>query len=61
MDIQDILAKAFDIGNETKFTIRFYENNKFVESKELTYTELGIFLITNCKEISFVDIQQNKE
>ena len=61
MDIQEILAKAFDIGNKTKFTVRFYENEKFIESKDLTYTELGIFLIANCNKISFIDILQNKE
>ena len=60
MDIQEILAKAFDIGNKTSFEVRFFIENEFRETKVMTYTELGMTLIKNCNDIDFVSINQKK-
>lgn len=58
MDIQELLAKAFDIGNKTSYNVNFYKNVEFVEKKQMTYTELGMFLIKNNESIDLIDIYQ---
>ena len=57
MDIKEILAKAFDIGNKTSFKVFFNQEqlNK-TNFKELTYTELGIYLVNNSDKIKCIDI-----
>ena len=55
MDIQEILAKAFDIGNKTEYKIRIYENEVLYVESEMTYTELGMYLIANPDKIKRID------
>jgi len=58
MDIKELLAKAFDIGNKTSFKVDFFNHTEFLESKEMTYTELGLFLIKNNDKIIMIHIYQ---
>ena len=60
MDIQEILAKAFDIGNKTSFEVDFFKENVYTGCKTMTYTELGIFLINNSKTINQIYINQTE-
>lgn len=60
MDIQEILSKAFDIGNTITFTVKKYKKeNQFLthlSTEVSTYTELGIYLTSNKNNISSVNI-----
>ena len=60
MDIQELLAKAFDIGNTITFTVKKYIRDKHIETDVLTYTELGMFLVNNKDNILSVNIIQKK-
>lgn len=60
IDIQELLAKAFDIGNKTSYTVKFYIEYKYQETKQMSYTELGMFLIKNNTNISNIDINQRE-
>lgn len=57
MDIQELLAKAFDIGNKTKFNIRIYENDVLYVESKMSYTELGMYLVANPDKIKRIDIR----
>ncbi len=59
-NIKDILEKALTIGNKTSFKVRFFIGKKFIETKEMTYTELGMTLINNCNDINYVYIYQRE-
>ena len=61
MDIIEILAKAFDIGNTISFTVNIYENDICVESKVMTYTELGLYMINIKENILRIDIIMKPE
>ena len=56
MDIQELLSKAFDIGNKTSYRVNFPKKNGLTETKYMTYTELGMFLIKNNNIIISIDI-----
>ncbi len=64
MKIQDILGKALEIGNEKKYTVKFFilYNKKpiYIKTKEMTYTELGMILINNCNDIDYIKIVQKE-
>lgn len=55
MDFENILEKALGIANNKKFKVRFVSHMK-VETKELTYLQLGTYLITNADGIKAINI-----
>lgn len=60
MDIQKLLAKAFDIGNKTEYNIRIYENDIIYTESKMTYTEFGMFLIKNNESIDLIKVYQKE-
>ena len=56
--IKDLLGKAVVIGNEAKFRVKVYwqndEDDK--EVREMTYIELGMFLVSNREDIGQIDV-----
>ncbi len=57
-NIKDLFGKAFKISLKAKFKIRVYDGHGFIieDEKELTYLELGTYLISNKSEIEHVHI-----
>jgi len=56
MDIENILSKALGIAKDKNFKIRIYDNKDIYEPKELTYLQLGTYLITNAEGIKEIRI-----
>lgn len=61
MDILKILSEAFDIGNKTSYEINLFKGNTYIETKTMTYTELGILLISNNDNIHSISIILNEQ
>ena len=47
MELSNIINKSIEIVNKNKYIVRFYEqdNTQYIE-KEISYMELGTFLIS---------------
>lgn len=57
MDFENILSKALGIAKDKKFKVKFFNEKELtVEVKELTYLQLGTYLITNAEGINEVKI-----
>lgn len=57
----ELLNKAMNIGKKTKFTVRIYENDIIYTQTNLTYIELGIYLVSNSNKINKIDIHLKQE
>ena len=51
MGFDDMISKALEIGENAKFNVSIDGI-----SETMTYTQLGIYLITNSANINFVEI-----
>ena len=64
MDINELFKKSLGISLNVKFKIKYIKNNKpqeLFETIELTYMELGLFLINNSSNIERIDIILKEE
>lgn len=57
----ELLNKAMNIGKKTKFTVRIYENDIIYTQTNLTYIELGIYLVSNANKINIIHIHLKQE
>jgi len=53
MGLEELLGKAFNIGISSKFFVEIGSE----EIREMTYVELGTFLITNINNIETIKIK----
>ena len=58
MELNEALGKAYQIGQKALFKVKIYYNDKndTKELKEMTYIQLGSYLIVNSLKIKRVDI-----
>jgi len=57
MELNEALRKAYQIGQKAQFKVKVYSNDDDIkEQKEMTYIELGSYLIVNSSKIKKVDI-----
>jgi len=60
MDFESILDKALGIAKDKKFIVHIFNGKDItVETKELSYLQLGTFLITNAEGIKEIRIYTN--
>ena len=55
MEFKDILGHAFDLAMQKVFTVHFVSNGNR-ENKQMTYMELGMFLVSNSGKIIRIDV-----
>ena len=57
MELSKIISKSVEIANKNKYIVRFYEQNNihYIE-KEISYMELGTFLISQKNFIKLIHI-----
>lgn len=57
-NMKDILEKSLEIGINNKFNVRIIDSNDYNPfiDKEMTYIELGQYLIANNKDIDYIEI-----
>ena len=61
MELSNIINKSMEIGNKNKYVVRFYEqdNTEFKEV-EISYMELGTFLVSQKDFIKKIHIYPKK-
>jgi len=60
MELKDIIGQALEISKEQKFLVRIYDKDYHTinyKESEMSYFELGTYLITNLNDIERVDIR----
>jgi len=55
MEFKDILGHAFDLATQQIFTVHFISNDNR-ENKQMTYMELGMFLVSNSSKVIRIDV-----
>ena len=62
MELNEVLGKAYQIGQNAQFKVKVYsmDNDDTKELKEMTYIELGSYLIINSSKIKRVDVILNE-
>ena len=56
MELSNIINKSVEIANKNKYLVRFYEQDNSYKEVEISYMELGTFLISQKNFIKLIHI-----
>lgn len=62
MELSNIINKSIEIANKNKYLVRFWNSDLTSNTeKEMTYMELGTFLIAQKEKIEIIHIYAKRE